>query len=61
MTQPPSETSNNQSGSRAGLTYKDAGVDIEAGARTGATHRTRCEGHAATGNVKRSGRICRHG
>ena len=32
MTQPPSETSNSDSGNRAALTYKDAGVDIEAGA-----------------------------
>ena len=32
MSQPPSDTSNNDSGSSTGLTYKDAGVDIEAGA-----------------------------
>ena len=32
MTQPPSETSNSDSSNRAALTYKDAGVDIEAGA-----------------------------
>ena len=32
MSQPPSETPNNNSGSSTGLTYKDAGVDIEAGA-----------------------------
>ena len=32
MSQPPNETPNSNSGSSTGLTYKDAGVDIEAGA-----------------------------